>query len=71
MTKRSRILRSRRKGVGNEEGEGRSEEEKNGKKGRLIIRKRKEEGFRRRRGCKDRYDEEEGRRPLSCWIAIS
>jgi hypothetical protein len=27
MTKRSRILRSRRKGVGNEEGEGRREEE--------------------------------------------
>ncbi len=34
MTRRSRILRSRRKGVGNEEGEGRREEEKNGKEER-------------------------------------
>ncbi len=44
---------------------------KMGKKGMMIVRKRKEEGFRKRRGCEDRYDEEEGRRPLSCGIAIS
>ncbi len=59
MTKRSRIVRRRRKGVGNEEGK--------------VIKRRKGKGMRRRRRrrCKDRYDEEEGRRPLICWIAIS
>jgi hypothetical protein len=28
-----------------------------------VIKRRKVEGMIRRRGCEDRYDEEEGRRP--------